>query len=411
MGTTARHLLIRADARRIPIADRSVQCVVTSPPYWGLRNYDDPRQFGLEATPDEYVADLVAIFREIRRVLRDDGVAWLNLGDTYITKPIGSGSTHDPKYPGGRDRSEGFCANRTNRPSDLGLKHKDLVGVPWRVAFALQADGWHLRSDTIWAKLNPMPESAEDRPSKAHEYVFLLAKRDRYFYDGEAIKEKAVGDRPGNKTHKGKTAYEAGDTRHRTKAGLCEMGAVEFRNARSVWEIPLTPFKGAHFATMPRALARRCLMAGTSAKGCCPACRTPWNRLVEKDRVATRPGSDTKVCKAKATDGEIIPGRLDANVVGNRDPQRHVTRTRTVGWEPGCDCGAGDPLPCRAFDPFNGAGTTGVAADALGLDYLGTDLNPEYLAMAARRIARPHAPIVSARPEAEALPLFATEAP
>lgn len=440
----ANHMLVRADVRRgLPIADKSVQCVVTSPPYWNLRDYQDDRQMGSEETPELYVAGMVALFADVWRILRDDGVVWLNLGDTYCnTDKWGGGGGNVGKQTLAADGSvPSWDAVRRKKPHIDGIKPKDLVGIPWMVAFALRSAGWYLRSDCIWFKRNPMPESTEDRPGKAHEYVFLLTKSDRYFYDHVAVQETAVGGTPGNKTHKGKTAYEGGDERHRTKAGLCNMGASETRNLRTVWDIeedewaqflrwkadqeaavpdvwdiPLTPFKGAHFATMPRALARRCLMAGTSAKGCCPECRTPWERVIEKDREPTRPGANTKVAEARNKLPAEEPGRSRGaarfekstlgSIAGNRDPQRHTTTTRTVGWEPGCRCDTGEPVPCRVLDPFNGAATTGVEADSLGLDYVGTDCNADYLAMSARRIARPHAPMPRAS-AVESLPLFA----
>ena len=215
----------------------SVHCCITSPPYWGLRDYRVDGQIGLEETPDEYVSKMVDVFRAVRRVLRDNGTLWLNLGDSYA----GTGTN--------------------------GLKTKDLVGIPWRVAFALQADGWYLRQDIIWHKPNPMPESVKDRCTKAHEYVFLLSKSAKYYYDHEAIKETAVGGRPGNKTHKGKTAYEQGDEKMRTKAGLTKIGAVTKRNKRSVWTVSPRPFVDAHFAVFPPALIEPCILAGCPEGG------------------------------------------------------------------------------------------------------------------------------------------------
>src|SRR5690606_32821028 len=202
--------------------------------------------FGLEPTPELYVQHAVEIFREVRRVLRDDGTLWLNLGDSYNAynhnrgPAKGANKNHHEVMP--------MAKQGLSCPS---LKPKDLVGIPWRVAFALQADGWYLRSEGIWGKKAPMPESVRDRPTKAHEQVFRLAKQERYFYDQVAAAEKAVGGTPGNINHKGKTAYLNGDEKHRTKLGLTEMGAVEVRNLRSVWMLSPEPFSGAHFATMP----------------------------------------------------------------------------------------------------------------------------------------------------------------
>lgn len=244
----------------------SVHTCVTSPPYWGLRDYGHPGQIGLEPTFPEYIANLVDVFREVRRVLRDDGTLWLNLGDCYATGGGKVGSC-----PGGGAQGEAWAErgamtqpNRLPRP---GLKPKDLVGIPWRVAFALQDDGWYLRSDVIWHKPNPMPESVTDRPTKAHEYMFLLSKSERYFYDAEAVMEVGSGRAPGNRTHKGATAYAGGDEHHRTKEGLCNVGARDKRNRRDVWTIPTMPFADAHFATMPPALAEPCVLAGSPVGG------------------------------------------------------------------------------------------------------------------------------------------------
>ncbi len=217
------------------LSPESVQCVVTSPPYWGLRDYGlGPEGIGLEPTPQAYVASLVSVFREVRRVLRNDGVAWLNLGDCYQSGTRGgySRARNGVNKNKGSSASDFTCA--PNRLPQDGLKDKDLVGIPWRVAFALQDDGWYLRSDTIWAKSNPMPESVTDRPTRSHEYLFLLTKRAQYYYDHEAVQELAV---QGNGT--------------------------PFRNLRSVWTLPTQPYKGAHFAVFPEALVDPCIRAGS----------------------------------------------------------------------------------------------------------------------------------------------------
>lgn len=206
------------------------QMCVTSPPYYGLRDYGHADQLGLEQTPEEYIAAMVEVFRCVRDVLADDGTLWLNLGDSYG-------------------------------------KGKQLLGIPWRVALALQGDGWILRQEIIWHKPNPMPESVRDRCTKAHEYVFLLSKSERYFFDSEANKEAAASDKPaGNKRHKYADAYAAGNSEeHRTKAGLLALQGVEWekRNRRSVWTVATRPYKGAHFATFPPALIEPCILAGS----------------------------------------------------------------------------------------------------------------------------------------------------
>ena len=242
------------------LPDGMAQTCVTSPPYYGLRDYGCAGQIGLEATPDAYVARLVDVFREVRRVLRDDGTLWLNLGDTYNA------------YNGNRGPSQSISGNINDAvpalPSGSGLtakdcKPKDLLGIPWMVAFALRSDGWWLRQDIIWHKPNPMPESVTDRCTKAHEYVFLLTKSARYFYDAAAIAEAA--DYPGDDRH------SRTDTR-KTADAMCADGGSRARtgnptgitrNARSVWTIATQPYSGAHFATMPPALAERCIKAGS----------------------------------------------------------------------------------------------------------------------------------------------------
>jgi DNA modification methylase len=244
-----------------------VQTCVTSPPYWGLRDYGHDGQIGLEDTPEAYVARMVEVFRQVRRVLADDGTLWLNLGDSYAAA---RGGTTPPAetlagglngwMPDGervnRDRKDGY--NPSRNAHAIGLKHKDLVGIPWRVAFALQADGWWLRQDIIWHKPNPMPESVTDRCTKAHEYVFLLTKSARYFYDAEAIKED-TGRIGGGARQFGATKQE-GTMRQDIGRVFVDYGT---RNKRSVWTISTKPFSGAHFAVMPEALVEPCILAGS----------------------------------------------------------------------------------------------------------------------------------------------------
>jgi DNA modification methylase len=279
-----------------------------------LRDYGAAEQLGLEPTPDAYVASMVAVFREVWRVLRDDGTLWLNIGDSYAMR--------GGKVPQTKNLS---CKppEMRQRIKNAGLKPKDLVGIPWMLAFALRSDGWYLRSEIIWHKPNPMPEGVTDRPTKAHEQIFLLAKSERYWYDADAICEKSIraGSIPGGQK------YIGNGMRFNANGKNASSPVAETRNARSVWTISTRPFPGAHFATFPPEIPERCIKAG------CPV-------------------------------GGIV------------------------------------------FDPFNGAGTTGVVATGLGRDYVGLDINPDYLAMAARRIARPHARIKADRGE-EIFPLFA----
>jgi DNA modification methylase len=286
-------MLIRADARSLPLAAGCVQCVVTSPPYFGLRDYGTPGQLGLEATPDAYVSSLVQVFRELRRVLKDSGTVWCNLGDSYASDSKGSGG------PSAKQLSNAGLRYSVVK-FEHGMKAKDLMGIPWRVAFALQADGWYLRSDIIWSKPNPMPESVTDRPTKAHEYLFLLSKSERYHYDARAIAEPVswamLAEMEQGYNGLGLKDYDSAGVQNpsRVKARII-LGARKrerpngvsqadaklhplgynsscgtpdiTRNRRSVWTIPTMPYAGAHFATMPEALVEPCILAGCPLGG------------------------------------------------------------------------------------------------------------------------------------------------
>ena len=255
------------------LPNESVHCCVTSPPYFGLRDYGVIGQIGVEQTPEEYVNKLVNVFREVKRVLRDDGTLWLNLGDSYV--------------PGGGDYKEGAQGSnskigeslfksipgcgRTQRKEALerqGLRPKNLIGIPWRVAFALQADGWYLRSDIIWEKPNAMPESVRDRPTRSHEYIFLLSKSKKYYYDKGAILEPYVSIPTQTKRDKYAEGYQADYTKgNRFSAGARDYYANGGRNKRTVWSVSTKPFKGAHFAVFPPGLIKPCILAGCPAGG------------------------------------------------------------------------------------------------------------------------------------------------
>jgi DNA modification methylase len=245
------------------LPDQSVNCGVTSPPYWGLRDYGVDGQLGLEKTQEEYVEKLVGVFREFKRVLRNDGTLWLNLGDTYANNGTGgNGAT------GGRDKSTlaskmpPIGTTPVKKSVPRGLKPKDLVGIPWRVAFALQAGGWYLRQDIIWHKPNPMPESVTDRCTKAHEYIFLLSKSSKYYFDHEAIKEPCATSSRSREKNNGESAV---DTKRRGYGSHC--GTKDKRNKRSVWTVTTKPFKEAHFATFPPDLILPCVLAGCPERG------------------------------------------------------------------------------------------------------------------------------------------------
>ena len=256
--------ILNADAltalRAIP--DESVHCCVTSPPYWGLRNYGHDGQMGLESTPDEYVAKMVEVFREVRRVLADDGTLWLNLGDSYANDGKWGGSSGG-KHVAALHGNSGIGRGKQN----TGLKPKDLIGIPWRVAFALQADGWWLRQDIIWHKPNPMPESVTDRCTKAHEYIFLLTKSARYYYDAGAISE-AQSETSGGFQSRGKrgdTSHGDGEETARLQRPVGSYNGT--RNRRSVWTVATQPYPGAHFATFPPKLIEPCILAGCPEGG------------------------------------------------------------------------------------------------------------------------------------------------
>lgn len=272
------------------------QTCVTSPPYFGLRDYGHAGQIGLEDTPEAFIAKLVGVFREVRRVLRDDGTCWVNMGDSYATDPKGpEGGKATSGLAGGGDYQHSTTPPGLGKWSyrQAGYKRKDLLGVPWMLAFALRADGWYLRQDIIWHKPNPMPESVKDRCTKSHEYIFLLSKSQRYYFDNGAIQEDAEGGEPGNvNPAKGAAAYEAGDNKHRTKAGLLaysfkrrtategkpgapdqhrddrdDIAYIGRRNKRDVWTVATKPYAGAHFATFPPELIEPCILAGAPAGG------------------------------------------------------------------------------------------------------------------------------------------------
>ena len=284
------------------LPDASVHCCVTSPPYWGLRDYGHDGQIGLESTPEAYVARMVEVFREVRRVLRHDGTLWLNLGDSYVGTGA-KGEYKDPKHPEGRNAQSGTPKNN----KVAGLRSKDLCGIPWRVAFALQADGWWLRQDIIWHKPNPMPESVRDRCTKAHEYVFLLTKSAKYYYDADAVKEPASnwGTRDRSEMRKGTIDPKL---KHHGLEGK-DWEDNPMKNKRSVWTVNTKGYNCAHFAVMPSALVEPCIKAG------CP-------------------------------EGGVV------------------------------------------LDPFTGSGTTGAVAIGLGRNFVGTELNPEYVKLAEERIRK-----------------------
>lgn len=422
------------------LPDESIHCCVTSPPYFGLRWYgtapvrwpgmayapiaglppvDVPEwegELGLEPDPMWFVGHLVLIFREIRRVLRKDGTLWLNLGDSASSHGAGA-TSKELRWMGDA------AASREARTPPDGLKPKNMVGIPWRVAFALQADGWHLRCDIIYAKTNPMPESVRDRPTRSHEYVYLLSKSPRYHYDAVAIAEPARTGDNGSFFDRGKTGarhdnqgadrrlkvpagWNQGPGRHDTIDGRYPSprgpgnwgvkpvglpgenpgrgissnvgGGALTRNKRSVWSVSSAPFPDAHFATFPPALVEPMILAGTSEAGVCSRCGAPFVRAVK--RVRTLDGLPVKIAPMRNTD-KASPS--SAQGVAHNRTESH---TVDLGFRPGCKCGA-DPVPAIVLDPFCGSGTTGVVARRLGRRFVGIELKPEYAKMARHRIS------------------------
>jgi DNA modification methylase len=239
------------------LPDQSVQTCITSPPYFGLRDYGHDGQIGLEDNPQDFVDQLVSVFREVKRVLRDDGTLWLNLGDTYAQNQSAGGRV--TKYSPKQNTSKGTYSTEVKCLS--GYKVKDLIGIPWMVAFALRADGWYLRQDIIWHKPNPMPESATDRCTKSHEYIFLMTKSANYYFDHERIKEKATSEGKFNGS-KGAKSGANGDRNDSGRGGIEGDGT---RNKRDVWSVNVQPYKGSHFATFPEELIQPCILAGSKS--------------------------------------------------------------------------------------------------------------------------------------------------
>jgi DNA modification methylase len=289
------------------LPDRSVNCCVTSPPYFGLRDYGHEGQIGLEETPEAFVQKMVEVFREVNRVLRDDGTLWLNLGDSYAGSGKGRNGDGSPNVDplSKQATSAGTIIGKLIKSQTPDCKPKDLIGIPWRVAFALQADGWYLRQDIIWHKPNPMPESVTDRCTKAHEYIFLLSKSARYFYDAPSIEEDAKWERWGNQTENKKHCGTGG---HLGGKSLSELPIRDKKNKRSVWSIPTKSYRGAHFATFPTDLVRPCILAG------CPTGGTvldPFGGSGTTGQVAMEEGRKAILCELNPEYVQLMNQRLN----------------------------------------------------------------------------------------------------
>lgn len=376
----------------------SVQTCVTSPPYFGLRSYSTEPQvwpdgwvgeLGLEPTVQLYVLHITEIFREVRRVLRRDGTCFINLGDSYVGGPAGhqdisstTGKTAAMFAKGGRYRLSNY---RKDEPKQRGtLKPKDLYMVPARVALALQDDGWWLRSEITWCKRAPMPESVTDRPTSATEKIYLFAKSERYYYDQEAVREDGAGwgyrvPKQGESGFRSER-YENHNAFDNSALTATHGGAAEYltnagRNMWNYWLLSPEAYAEAHFATFPTEIPRRAISAGTSEKGCCGACGSPWRRVVE------RLASDWQARKAA---GEPIRRGLNGAAASGAGSFAGIS-SETVDWQPSCKCAA-DVVPCTVLDPFTGSGTTGMVALRLGRSFVGLELQADYVAMASRRI-------------------------
>lgn len=442
--------LFNCDALNLPLEDESVDCVVTSPPYWGLRDYgtaswvdgdeqcdhievmnfsekskkqasnvgsyskqyDDvcklcgarreDDQIGLEKTPEEFVETMVNVFREVRRVLKSTGTVWLNLGDSYI----GGGRGFEWVESGTIQGNHIDAGVKYGKPTGKveGLKSKDLAGIPWRVALALQSDGWYLRSDIIWSKPNPMPESVKDRPTKAHEYIFLLTKKSKYYYDADAIREPHTSDKvpnnnsfnnshepaditdgPEDEEHEGKykdTDYGGSGSGFNGHSGSYKADGQPLnhplgKNKRSVWEVNTQGYSEAHFATFPEKLIEPCILAGSSEKGVCSKCGNPWEKV---EVVVNRPDREPRLNMLN-----VIPGRDTPTKLNSKDMTS--VEKEVTGWKPTCDCNA-DVQPAVVMDPFVGSGTTVAVAQKHKRSGIGIELNPDYIKLASRRIEK-----------------------
>lgn len=394
-----RNIILQQDCMQAPwaIPDASVDMAVTSPPYWGQRDYGHPGQMGMERTPAEYVNKLVRVFREVRRILKPHGTVWLNLGDTYYAGKGKNGASWTTKRGNNRNaKGVNWATDGQTRPQDapqVGLKKKDLVGIPWMVAFALRADGWYLRQQVVWNKPNPMTESVTDRCTRAHEDIFMLTKSGRYYYDAEAVKEpmaesslRRLAQQNFAQQTGGPKDYIHGTNPNRSMRKALENLQAHFtgtRNKRSVWEVATKGYAGAHFATFPEELIVPCIKAGTSEKGNCPACGKPWRRVTEPVVVVPHDGqADTKY------DERSTAGRLSKLKQAARDMgMEYTNQKRTVGWKATCQCRTTEAMVRPVvFDPFGGAATTALVAASLGRDWLLQELNPEYIQQAKDRL-------------------------
>lgn len=377
--------IITADARVAldELPEQSVHACITSPPYYGLRDYGHDDQIGLEDSPGEYIEHLVEVFAHVHRVLRDDGTLWLNLGDSYASKSRGSDRGWEASRlsnPGTIQKMQAASLRRNgerHRGKHAGFKEKDLMGIPWLTAFALREWGWYLRQEVIWNKTAPMPESIRDRTTRSHEQIFMFSKRPQYFYDAEALREPDIAGHPQGNNYKRPERLSYTDASGEVRGSEVGWEPGGGRNRRSVWTYNPEPYPDAHFAVMPTALATDMVLAATPPAACA-ACARPYEQTIDRERLLD---GETPVEGAWAT--RDAPRRMPANGVGHG---RISTVTRVDDWKPACSCNAGE-APAVVLDPFAGAGTTGIAAVTEKRHFVGVELVAEYADMARDRIA------------------------
>lgn len=364
------------------IPSEVIDSCVTSPPYYRLRDYGIEGQLGLEKTPELFIAKLVEVFRSVKRILKPTATLWINIGDSY------------------------------SKNNEGDLKQKDLIGIPWMLAFALRADGWYLRQDIIWHKPNPMPESVTDRCTSSHEYLFLLSKSPIYYFDADAIKTK--GKNPTDdlrrltnvdESHKSIPSKQNNGLRSKTKVpsgwdtGAGSHGSYHRKgrsnakytekvfdgmaNKRSVWTISTQSYSEAHFATFPEALIVDCIKAGSSEYGCCSQCGSPYKRCMTKELIPTSKAS----YNSKIDNRDVHADKQDRGSNMSKDGLQPgwINKTTTTGWKPTCKCNA-SVVPAVIFDPFAGAFTTPVVSKKLGRNYSGCELNPAYIKIGNKRM-------------------------